>query len=145
MVLDKNSSLSATRRDSWPSLYKPFSWAYAMKKNMKNIKIQTHICTGDSCYMRFCHLHFHICMVLFQYHVKHQYPICSHGRSCCADPMSYAWFHWLAPPFWLWGLQIKVSHGVSLKKSMGMFPVLCIFYIQWNPNLRDPHFRFSCI
>jgi hypothetical protein len=34
-----------------------------------------------------------------------------------------AHFHWLAPPFWLWRIEIKASHGVSLWKSTGMWNV----------------------
>jgi hypothetical protein len=32
-------------------------------------------------------------------------------------------FHWLAPPFWLRGLQINASHGASLRKSAAMLNV----------------------
>jgi hypothetical protein len=48
-------------------------------------------------------------------------------------------FHWLTPPFWFQGLQIMTCHGVSLRKSMGIyiFPVLRIFDICGNSQERN--------
>jgi hypothetical protein len=49
-----------------------------------------------------------------------------------------AQFHWLAPTFWPQGLQIKASHGVSLRKSTGIykFPVLRVFDIRGDSQER---------
>jgi hypothetical protein len=72
--------------------------------------------------------------------------ICSFISVSWGAPISYPWprqkmlcrptelcaqFHWLPLPLWLWGLQIKASHGVSLRKSMDIytFAVLCTFGI----------------
>jgi hypothetical protein len=79
--------------------------------------------TGDCRYTRFRFPRVYISVVLFQYHEEHHYPIRGHGRSWRAGPLSCAQFHWLAPLFWLRGLQIKVSHGISLRKSTGMLYV----------------------
>jgi hypothetical protein len=52
--------------------------------------------------------------------------------------------HWSAravsltgPPFWLRGLQIKASHGTSLRKSTGI-PVLRVFHIRGYSQESNP-------
>jgi hypothetical protein len=95
--------------------------------------------TDDSRYTCFRCPHFRISAVLSQY-PEHQYPICDHGRSCCAGPLSCVRFHWLAPPFWLRGLQIKVCHGVRLRKSTGiyMLPVLRVLDMRCDSQESNP-------
>jgi hypothetical protein len=54
-------------------------------------------------------------------------------------------FHWLALPFWLRALQIKASHGASLRKYTGIytFPVLRVLNIRGDSQERDPAYNES--
>lgn len=67
-------------------------------------KVSTISNTGKSGYTHLHYTRFHISAILFQYDEENQYPIYSHGRSCCAGPMSCACsftdlHHWYMQPF----------------------------------------------
>jgi hypothetical protein len=53
-----------------------------------------------------------------------------------------AQFHWLAPPFWLRGLQIKASHGVSLRKSIYIYIYI---HTRWFAATQPRVKRVTCI
>lgn len=97
--------------------------------------------TGDSYYKRFFCPHFHIPAVFFQCHQKHHCPVRSHGRSCCAGPLSCArgFTDW-PPPFWFRGQQIKASHDVSVRnpRACFTFPVLYFFDTRRFAGTRAP-------
>jgi hypothetical protein len=92
-------------------------------------------------YTCFCYPHFCIFMVLFQYHEEHQYPIHSHGRSCCAGLPSCArsftdlLHHFDSGNYKLRPLMVYHSEN---SWAYHIYPVLCIFYIHGNSQEHNP-------